>query len=156
MDIRNSEQKIKDLANAMLSGNADYFLVDVKMRPGNSIRVTLVADSGVSIDKCVEYNRFLYKKIEEASLFPAGDFSLEVSSPGTDEPLRSHRQYLKNRGRKVEVTLQDGSRKEGKLVDVTEDGIILEEISGSKKKKEIVMHTLLFDNIKSTKIQVVF
>jgi ribosome maturation factor RimP len=156
MDIRNSEQKIKDLANAMLSGNADYFLVDVKMRPGNSIRVTLDADSGVSIDKCVEYNRFLYKKIEEASLFPAGDFSLEVSSPGTDEPLRSHRQYLKNRGRKVEVTLQDGSRKEGKLVDVTEDGIILEEISGSKKKKEIVMHTLLFDNIKSTKIQVVF
>jgi ribosome maturation factor RimP len=156
MDIRNSEQKIKDLANAMLGGNADYFLVDVKMRPGNSIRVTLDADSGVSIDKCVEYNRFLYKKIEEASLFPAGDFSLEVSSPGTDEPLRSHRQYLKNRGRKVEVTLQDGSRKEGKLVDVTEDGIILEEISGSKKKKEIVMHTLLFDNIKSTKIQVVF
>jgi len=156
MDIRNSEQKIRDLANAMLSGNADYFLVDVKMRPGNSIRVTLDADNGVSIDKCVEYNRFLYKKIEEASLFPAGDFSLEVSSPGTDEPLRSHRQYLKNRGRKVEVTLQDGSRKEGKLVDVTEDGIILEEISGSKKKKEIVMHTLLFDNIKSTKIQVVF
>jgi ribosome maturation factor RimP len=156
MDIRNSEQKIRDLANAMLSGNADYFLVDVKMRPGNGIRVTLDADNGVSIDKCVEYNRFLYKKIEEASLFAAGDFSLEVSSPGTDEPLRSHRQYLKNRGRKVEVTLQDGSRKEGKLVDVTQDGIILEEISGNKKKKETVMHTLLFDNIKSTKIQVVF
>jgi ribosome maturation factor RimP len=156
MDIRNSEQKIKDLANAMLSGNADYFLVDVKMRPGNSIRVTLDADSGVSIDKCVQYNRLLYKQIEEAGLFPAGDFSLEVSSPGTDEPLRFHRQYLKNRGRKLEVTLQDGSRKEGKLVDVTQDGIVLEEVSGNKKKKELVMHTLLFDNIKSTKIQVVF
>jgi ribosome maturation factor RimP len=156
MDIRNSEQKIKDLANAMLSGNADYFLVDVKMRPGNSIRVTLDADSGVSIDKCVQYNRLLYKQIEEAGLFPAGDFSLEVSSPGTDEPLRFHRQYLKNRGCKLEVTLQDGSRKEGKLVDVTQDGIVLEEVSGNKKKKELVMHTLLFDNIKSTKIQVVF
>ena len=156
MDFRNSEQKIKDLVTIMLEGNADYFLVDVKMKPGNNIRVTLDADTGVSIDKCVEYNRFLYKKIEESGLFPPGDFSLEVSSPGTDEPLRFHRQYLKTRGRKVEVTLTDGARKEGKLMEVTEDGIILEEQRGNKKKKEVVMHTILFDNIKSTKIQVVF
>ncbi len=156
MDIRNSEQKIKDLVTIMLEGNADYFLVDVKMKPGNNIRVTLDADKGVSIDKCVEYNRFLYKKIEESGLFPLGNFSLEVSSPGTDEPLRFHRQYLKNRGRKVEVTLTDGARKEGKLMEVTQDGIILEEQKGNKKKKEVVMHTILFDNIKSTKIQVVF
>ena len=46
--------------------------------------------------------------------------------------------------------------KEGKLVEVSEDGIILEEQRGNKKKKEVVMHTILFDNIKSTKIQVVF
>ena len=156
MDIRTTEQKIRELVQAMLNGNPDYFLVDVKIRPGNNIRIILDADTGVSIDKCVEYNRYLYKRIEEAGMFPAGDFSLEVSSPGTDEPLRYHRQYLKNRGRKVEVVLQDGSRKEGKLVDVSEDGIILEEQIGNKKKKEVVMHTILFDNIKSTKIQVVF
>jgi ribosome maturation factor RimP len=156
MDIRNTEQKISELVTAMLNGNSDYFLVDVKMRPGNNIRVALDADSGVSIDKCVEYNRFLYKRIEESGIFPSGDFSLEVTSPGTDEPLRFHRQYLKNRGRKVQVALQDGSMREGKLVEVTEDGIILEEQRGNKKKKEVVMHTILFDNIKSTKIQVVF
>jgi ribosome maturation factor RimP len=156
MDIRTTDQKIRELVEAMLAGSQDYFLVDVKIRPGNNIRVILDADTGVSIDKCVEYNRYLYKRIEEAGIFPPGDFSLEVSSPGTDEPLRFHRQYLKNRGRKVEVLLQDGSRKDGKLVDVSEDGIILEEQKGNKKKKEVVMHTILFDNIKSTKIQVVF
>lgn len=156
MDIRNLEQKVRDLAADILDGNPDYFLVDLKIKPGNNIRATLDADTGVSIDKCVEYNRSLYKKIEESGLFPPGDFSLEVSSPGTDEPLRLHRQYLKNRGRKVEVTLLDGSRKEGKLVEVSEDGIIIEELVGQKKKKEVVMQTLLFDNIKSTKIQVVF
>ena len=156
MDIRTQEQMVRDLVTDMLNGNANYFLVDIKLKPGNNIRVTLDADTGVSIDKCVEYNRSLYKKIEEAEIFPPGDFSLEVSSPGTDEPLRFHRQYLKNRGRKVEVTMLDGSRKEGKLVEVSEDGIIIEESVGNKKKKEVVMHTLLFDNIKSTKIQVVF
>jgi len=156
MDIRNQEQKIRDLVAAILEGNENYFLVDIKIKPGNNIRVILDADTGVSIDKCVEYNRSLYKKIEESNLFPPGDFSLEISSPGTDEPLRFHRQYLKNCGRKVEVVLLDGSRKEGKLVEVSEDGIIIEESKGNKKKKEVVMHTLLFDNIKSTKIQVVF
>ncbi len=156
MDIRTQEQKVRELVNAMLDGNPNYFLVDIRLKPGNSIRVTLDADSGVSIDKCVEYNRLLYKKIEEAGIFPPGDFLLEISSPGTDEPLRFHRQYLKNRGRTVEVTMGDGSKKEGKLVEVSEDGIIIEESVGKKKKKEVVMHTLLFDNIKSTKIQVVF
>ena len=156
MDIRTTEQKIRELVEAMLNGSQDYFLVDLKIRPGNSIRVSLDADSGVSIDKCVQYNRYLYKTIEEAGIFSPGDFSLEVSSPGTDEPLKFHRQYLKNRGRKVEELLQDGSRKEGKLFEVTQDGIILEEQKGNKKKKEVVMHTILFDNIKSTKIQVVF
>jgi ribosome maturation factor RimP len=156
MDIRNLEQKIRELVTAVLDGNTNYFLVDIKIKPGNNIRVILDADTGVSIDKCVEYNRSLYKKIDESGLFAPGDFSLEVSSPGTDEPLRFHRQYLKNRGRNVEVILSDGSRTEGKLVEVSEDGIIIEESRGSKKKKEVVMHTLLFDNIKSTKIQVVF
>jgi len=156
MDIRTQEQKVRELVTAMLNGNTNYFLVDIKLKPGNNIRVTLDADSGVSIDKCVEYNRSIYKKIEEEGIFSPGDFSLEVSSPGTDEPLRFHRQYLKNRGRNVEVTLLDGSRKEGKLMEVSEDGIILEELVGQKKKKEVVSHTLLFDNIKSTKIQVVF
>ena len=156
MDIRNLEQKLRELVTALLNGNTNYFLVDIRIKPGNNIRVILDADMGVSIDKCVEYNRSLYKKIEESGLFPPGDFSLEVSSPGTDEPLRYHRQYLKNRGRNVEVTLLDGSRKDGKLVEVSEDGIIIEESRGNKKKKEVELRSLLFDNIKSTKIQVVF
>ena len=48
------------------------------------------------------FNRALYKKIEEANFFPHGDFSLEVSSPGLDEPLKLYRQYKKNIGRPVE------------------------------------------------------
>ena len=33
------------------------------------------------------------KLIESSGLFPADDFSLEVSSPGLDEPLKLLRQY---------------------------------------------------------------
>ena len=98
-----------------------YFLVDLRIKPTNNVKVFLDGDSGITIDKCVQVNRKLYRKLEEAVFFPDGDFSLEVSSAGLDEPLKSLRQYKKNSGRQVEVLLQDGTQKEGQLKDVTEE-----------------------------------
>jgi len=52
--------------------------------------------------------------------------------------------------------LVDGSKKEGKLVDTTEDGVVVETETGKGKKKEIKQESVLFDQIKNTKIQVKF
>jgi ribosome maturation factor RimP len=98
----------------------------------------------------------LYKRIEEEHLFPADDFSLEVSSPGLDQPLKLMRQYKKNIGRLIEVLMLDGTKKEGRLIELTEDGIILEEAKGKSKRREVVNHAILFNNIKTTTIQIVF
>ena len=98
---------ISKLLEPLIEG--DVFLVEIKIKPTNNIKLFLDADSGMSIEKCIHVNRALYKKIEESGLFPNGDFSLEVSSPGVDEPLKLHRQYIKNIGRSVEATLTDGS-----------------------------------------------
>jgi ribosome maturation factor RimP len=155
----NTEQQIaaiKELINILLQENPQHFLVAVKLKQGNNIRVALDGDEGLAIDSCIKYNRTLYKKIEEAGWYPSGDFSLEVSSPGLDEPLKMHRQYIKNIGRMAAVVLMDETSKEGKLVAVTEHSIVLQEVKGKGKKQEIMEHTLLFDNIKSTKIQIVF
>ena len=147
---------IKSLMQEMLAADPGYFLVEIKIKPTNNVKVYIDGDQGISIEKCVQFNRALYKKLEGSSLFPNDDFSLEVSSPGLDEPLKLHRQYKKNIGRQVELVLQDGSKMEGRLLDVGEDGIIVEETKGRNKKKEVINHTFLFDNIKTTKIQVVF
>ncbi|MEJ7736309.1 MAG: ribosome maturation factor [Chitinophagaceae bacterium] len=144
---------ILQLTEALLEGDKDLFLIEVKIALGNHIKVFLDGDSGITIEKCVSLNRALYKQIEE-KLYPNGEFSLEVSSPGLDEPLKLHRQYLKNVGRKVEVVLTDGTRAEGKLVAVSAQNIDLEEVKG--KKNEVIRHSVLFQNIKTTKIQVVF
>ena len=157
LDMVNETVKaVEGLVQALLAGESGYFLVDVRIKPTNNVKVYIDGDQGISIEKCVQYNRALYKKLEESGLFPTGDFSLEVSSPGLDEPLKLLRQYRKNIGRQVELVLQDGSKKEGRLLEVSEDGIIVEEIRGKNKKKEVINHTFLFDNIKTTKIQVVF
>lgn len=134
----------------------ENFLVEVKVRPGNNIKIFVDADRGISIDKLAHYNRSLYRQIEESGLFPNNDFSLEISSPGLDEPLKLRRQYLKNIGRYIEVILKSGIKKEGKLIAASDEGIMVEEEIGNKKKKEILQHSLLFDDIKTTKIQIKF
>jgi ribosome maturation factor RimP len=156
MNIESQVQAVERMLEAILAGDTSYFIVEVKIRPTNNIKVFLDGDRGISIEKCVFYNRVLYKKIEESGLFPDGDFSLEISSPGLDEPLKLLRQYRKNIGRKVEVLLKDGVKTEGKLIEVFDEHIIVEEIKGKNKKQEVVQHNFPFDTIKSTKIQIVF
>ena len=150
--IRNIEQKIRGL----LEAHPSHFLVEIRIKPTNNIKVFIDGDQGIVLSDLIDYNRKLYKQIEESSLYPDGNFSLEVSSPGLDEPLKLFRQYKKNEGRFVEITLLDGSRIEGKLLEATEDGIVVETESGKGKKKVIKQDTVLFDQIKNTKIQIKF
>ena len=158
-------QVIGHKVEALISAEPDLFLVEVKIKPTNNIKVFIDGDQGVSIEKLVHYNRRLYKQIEEEGLFPNNDFSLEVSSPGLDEPLKLHRQYLKNIGRYVEVTDKEGAIKEGKLLQATEKEIVVEEVKtrlnsrtgqGKGKRQETVQHTIPFEEIKMTKIQIKF
>jgi ribosome maturation factor RimP len=149
-------QAIEQRMLALITTDPELFLVDVRIKPTNNIKVFIDGNQGVSIDKLVQYNRRLYKQLEEEQLYPDGDFSLEVSSPGLDEPLKLHRQYLKNIDRFVEVTDTEGGKLEGKLLSATETEIVVEEQKGKGKKLEIVQHTIPFDTIKSTKIQIKF
>ena len=155
--IADTKQKaIEDFINAQLVGNGDVFLVETKIIPGNNIKVFLDADSGITIEKCIRVNRALYKQIEDSDLFPNGDFSLEVSSPGVEEPLQLHRQYKKNIGRTVEITMNDGTKKNGKLTGTNEDEIILEEKEGQGKKAIIKTTNILFNQVTHTKVLVTF
>jgi len=150
------QKTIEGFVNAQLKGSEDVFLVEVKVLPGNNIKVFLDADNGVTIDKCIKINRALYNQIEASDIFPNGDFSLEVSSPGVDEPLKLHRQYKKNIGRTIEVTMNDGTKKEGKLTGVNDDEIIIEEKTGQGKKTVIKTINILFNQVKHTKVLVTF
>jgi ribosome maturation factor RimP len=146
-------EQLTGMTEALLSDSA-VFLVDLKIKPTNNVKVFIDGDTGVSIDVISKINRALYKQLEESALFPDGDFSLEVSSPGLDEPLRFFRQYKKNIGRKVEVTLQDDTVLFGLLKEVHEAEITLQEEVG--KKKEIKETNLPFDQIKKTIVQISF
>lgn len=135
----------------------DIFLIEIKVKPINNIKIFLDADGGLAIERCIKINRALYKTMEEMAFFPDGDFSLEVSSPGIGEPLKQHRQYVKNIGREVEVLLEEDNRTvTGKLLDVTDDAITVEKTEGKGKKLVVSSEELPMKNIKQTKVLIKF
>ena len=154
-NAENLERTVESRIIELLAEMPGYFLVDVSIKPTSNIKVYIDADQGAAIDQLSKINRALYKWVEE-NLFPNGDFSIEVSSPGLDEPLKLDRQYLKNIGRMVEIVLKNGLKKEGKLISVSENEVVIEEEIGKGKKKEVVQHIILKEDIKTTKVQVKF
>lgn len=154
-----SIQAIEELIAQVLGDTVDsedLFLVSVRIKPTNNIKIFLDADKGLNIDRCVKINRALYRIIEEKGWYPDGNFSLEVSSPGIEEPLKMLRQYKKNIGRQVEVILNDGTRQEGKLLEANEEAIQLEYTEGKNKKAVTVIKEVALDQVKQTTVLILF
>ena len=147
-------QAVEKLIGPLLKD--DVFLVSIKIKPTNNFKIYLDADSGLGIEKCIKINRALYKIMEEMGMYPEGDFSLEISSPGLDEPLKLIRQYKKNIGRDVEVITNEDIKKEGKLTGIDEDKITIEYKEGKNKKAVVKTEEILFTDIKQTKVQIKF
>ena len=155
----NKEQIIETVheqLSALLADNPAHFLVDVRIKPTNNIKIFIDGDSGVGIDDLVKYNRKLYKVLEEMALFPEGDYSLEVSSAGLDEPLKLERQYIKNIGRLVDITLLDGSILSGDLMKFENEVITIQYTEGKGKKAELKTVEVPLSDIKTTKIGIKF
>jgi ribosome maturation factor RimP len=147
-------QEIENWVTALLTD--DIFLVSVRVKPTNNIKIFLDADSGLSIDKCIRINRALYKIMEEKPEYADGNFSLEVSSPGIDEPLKLLRQYQKNIGRNVEVVLLTGQKVEGTLTSVVDNTITIHSAEG-KGKKAVEKNTEIdYAEIKQTTVLIKF
>lgn len=145
-------KQLTEKVEALIVDSA-LFLVDLTISSSNNIKIYIDGDAGVTIEAVSKINRALYRQLEEEN-FLNGDFSLEVSSPGVDEPLKFLRQYHKNIGRKVEVTLNEGTPVEGILKAASEEAITIEETAG--KKKETKETVIPFSNIKKTVVQISF
>jgi len=156
MATEEKQISLVQLVGKLLEEEQAYFLVSVNIRPINNISVFIDGDEGVTIEKCVKINRMLYKQIVETELFVDGAFSLEVSSPGVDEPLKLKRQYFKNIGRLLEIDTIEGNHLEGKLLLADESAIELEEERGKGKKKETIKHFLQYDHIIKAVVKVIF
>jgi len=148
MDI----SQIESFLMPLLEGT-DIFVVSIKIKPTNNIKIFLDADDGFPISKSSRINKKMRFAIDEAGLFPEGDYSLEVSSPGVDEPLKFVRQYIKNIGRSLEITPVEGEPFIGRLTLADEEKITL-EMTGPKK--EVSTREVAYSDIKQAIVQISF
>ncbi len=152
-----SKEHIQELAEEHLEGTPG-FLVDVVVSDGSNIRVIVDHDENTSIQFCMGLSRHIESSLDRE----LHDFSLDVLSPGLDQPLKLHRQYVKNVGREVAVMPVEGAKIEGVLTMVEEDHFVVQtrekrRIEGRKAKEWVEEdHRFAFADVHWTKVNISF
>ncbi|MBC6108797.1 ribosome assembly cofactor RimP [Pedobacter fastidiosus] len=150
------EKRVATLVEEKIADRPELFLVEVKMLPNNKLIIHVDGDEGVSIQDCVAISRHVGFHLEEENTIEQA-YNLEVSSPGVGEPLKLIRQYNKNIGRTISIKLVGGQKKEGKLLEVTENKLLIEESVKEKGKKATTVQTeVAFNDIIETSVLISF
>lgn len=150
------EERVRELIEEKIADRADLFIVQITMHRNRLLEILVDGDQGVAIEDCAQISRYVGFKLEEENLIDEA-YRLEVSSPGTDTPLLLHRQYQKNVGRNVRIKDGEGEKREGKLIAVNDNSIVIEEIKKEKGKKAVVVEAEIpFNNITETRVLISF
>ena len=146
--------ELRKLAEDTLAPGQFIVDVNVSRHAPRKVLISVDADQGITIDDCAEISRQLSKTLDENGLIE-DNYSLEVSTPGVEHPLKLKRQYRKNIGRKLKLKLVDKTI-EGKLEDVAEEKITLTQELGQGKNKETKTIEVPFSEIDKAFVMVSF
>ena len=150
------EDRVIELIEEKIADRDDLFIVSVRMLKNGVLEILLDGDNGISIDDCVKVSRHVGFHLEEENVVDHA-YRLEVSSPGVDSALVLPRQYQKNIGRNVKLKMNDGGKREGKLVAVSDAAVTIEEIVKEKGKKAVAVPAEIpLEQIKETKVLISF
>ena len=125
------EERVRSLAEPVLT-RLGAELVDVQVRRGRTQLVRIVADQpgGITLDVCARVSAELSRMLDVDDPIE-GRYTLEVTSPGLDRPLRTEADFRKHAGENVKVVLADGRHEEGTVEDVMSDRVRLIRASGA-------------------------
>ena len=131
--------KVEEMVTA-ITDEKGYETVDVeyvKEAGQFYLRVVVDKEGGISLNECEEVSRELSPKLDEND-FIEENYYLEVSSPGIDRALKRDKEFVKYKGRDVEIKLYkaiDGVKQfEGELVGLDEENNIVVIINNEEMK----------------------
>lgn len=127
-------------------------LIDAATRPP---RITVVADGDVplDLDSIAELSRSASALLDSVD-DEATPYVLEVTSPGVERPLTTEKHYRRARGRKVELTLSDGSLLTGRLGET--DGGTVRLVVREGARANFSVRELPLDGVTKAIVQVEF
>lgn len=94
----------------------------------SNLRLYVWEEGGISLDRCSEISREVSDLLDRKDLM-TGAYFLEVSSPGLDRPLKSQRDFERQLGRNVKVTIKDEEKTKvlhGRIKSVTDTTVLLD------------------------------
>jgi ribosome maturation factor RimP len=117
-------ERVRFLADPIVS-SAGMELVEVQYRRearGWVLRLLIDKEGGVTLDDCTLISREVGRNLDVED-FISTPYTLEVSSPGLNRPLKTERDYLKYRGHLIRVKTFSpvGNRRQfkGKLLGIS-------------------------------------
>jgi ribosome maturation factor RimP len=130
--------QIRELARPLLREGA-LELVDLEYRQerkGWTIRLFLDREGGITLDELAGVSRELSTLLDVENIIPQA-YTLEVSSPGLERPLKKEADFERYTGRKAKIKLSQPVSGEkdyqGILKGVEAGEVLLEEASGVRK-----------------------
>ena len=99
------ETAIEKIVQELLVGS-DLELVDVEYVKERDwyLRIFVDKPQGMRIEDCQRLSEALGKELDQRDVVPE-NYILEVSSPGLDRVLRKERDFIREKGKTVDVTL---------------------------------------------------
>jgi ribosome maturation factor RimP len=143
---------IKNIAQ-QIADDKGFFLVNSITKGSNRkpiFEIYIDNKEGINANDCADFSRAVKEKIESSELADL-DYSIVVSSPGTDEPIKYFDQYFKHISREFIISFDDGEKIqsiEAKLIRILEDDLIFKY-----KDEELVIN---FNKIKKAKVKISF
>ena len=93
------------------------------------LRLFIDQPQGVSVETCATVSRSLSARLDLEDLIPQA-YTIEVSSPGLDRPLKSTLDFERNMGRLLRITRPKGAPITGRLLAVSEETLTLSPSKG--------------------------
>ncbi|MEX0430803.1 ribosome maturation factor RimP [Spiribacter insolitus] len=125
-------ERVTNLLEPVVEG-LGYEFVGVEYHPGRQqgvLRVFIDGPEGIDVDDCARVSHQVSGVLDVEEPI-AGDYLLEVSSPGLDRPIFKTSDYERFVGEWIRIrlrTLMNGRRKlHGRLIGLREDGVVVDE-----------------------------
>jgi len=119
------------------------------------LRVVVDSDDGADLDAIADVSRALSAKLDETDAMGAGEYTLEVGTPGAERELTEHRHYVRAVDRLVRFQLTEGGGEVvGRILTVDDAGMDL-EVPGVKGRKATARR-LAFGDFDKARVQVEF
>jgi len=135
-------QELQNILQPMLE-KSGVELVDIqhqREKLGWVLRVLLDKPGGVSLNDCETWSRIIEETIEGRALMEHS-YTLEVSSPGINRPLKKEEDFRKFAGERARVDLfspKNGQKHfRGTIVSAHAGRIVLDDVTGKRVTLEI-------------------